>query len=256
MIYQLEISAVTILVFILIFYVIAQIIKNNSIIDIGWGLGFLTISTVLLLSNGNLDIKDFLITSLIALWGLRLSIHIFLRNAGKGEDYRYAEWRKDWGDKAALNAFYRVFLLQGILILIIALPILFVFNSTDSEFYPTTILGVIIFFTGFLFESTADIQLYTFKEKRVNKGKIIKTGLWKITRHPNYFGEAVLWWGIFILSIDSYLSLIGIVSPLLLNFLLIKVSGIPLLEKKYEGNREWEEYKKMTPAFIPFFGKK
>ena len=107
-----------------------------------------------------------------------------------------------------------------------------------------------------MFESTADIQLYTFKEKRVNKGKIIKTGLWKITRHPNYFGEAVLWWGIFILSIDSYLSLIGIVSPLLLNFLLIKVSGIPLLEKKYEGNREWEEYKKMTPAFIPFFGKK
>ena len=256
MIYQLEISAVTILVFILIFYVIAQIIKNNSIIDIGWGLGFLTISTVLLLSNGNLDIKDFLITSLIALWGLRLSIHIFLRNAGKGEDYRYAEWRKDWGDKAALNAFYRVFLLQGILILIIALPILFIFNSTDSEFYLTTILGVIIFFTGFLFESTADIQLYTFKQKRVNKGKIIKTGLWKITRHPNYFGEAVLWWGIFILSIDSYLSLIGIVSPLLLNFLLIKVSGIPLLEKKYEGNREWEEYKKMTPAFIPFFGKK
>ena len=117
-------------------------------------------------------------------------------------------------------------------------------------------IGLAVFIFGLLFESIGDYQLYKFKRLINNKGKIIKSGLWKFTRHPNYFGEAVLWWGIGIYTIGMKLFLLAFVGPLVLNLLLIYVSGIPLLEKKYEGNPEWEKYKQQTPAFIPLIGKK
>ncbi|MFC2135508.1 DUF1295 domain-containing protein [Bacteroidota bacterium] len=249
-------SVITVLVFMIFMFTIAQILKNNSIVDIGWGIGFILISVSLLFTVNPLDAKDLLISAMIAVWGLRLAIHIFMRAKGKPEDFRYAQWRKDWGDKAVIYAFFKVFMLQGIIMLFVALPIIVVFNSSDVQLTMLSFTGLLIFIVGFLFESIGDYQVYCFKKNPENKGKIITIGLWKYTRHPNYFGETLLWWGIGIFTLGSDLYWLAFISPLLINFLLVKVSGVPMLEKKYEGREDWEEYKKITPAFVPFIGKK
>ncbi len=249
-------AGLTIAVFMVIVFIIAQAIKNNSIVDIGWGLGFIATALVLLFTKGQFNNYNFVFVSMILIWGLRLALHIFLRARGKGEDFRYAQWRKEWGKNAAVKAFFKVFVLQGIIMLIVALPIVIVFSSAKNQLNIFSLIGFLIFAFGFLFESIADFQLYCFKKNPENKGKIITSGLWKYTRHPNYFGEAVLWWGIAIFTIGAENYIISFIGPIVINLLLVFVSGVPLLEKKYTGNIEWEEYKKITPAFVPVFGKK
>ncbi len=250
------ISALTAFLFMIFFYIISLLLKNNGIVDIGWGLGFITILAILHIFYPELYLRKIFITFLIVLWGFRLSVHIFLRSIGKPEDFRYARMRKNWGKYGIIHAFFRVFMLQGLLMLIIALPIMLVFNSNPSKFTLWDMIGGFVFLFGFLFETIGDYQLTEFKKRPENKGKIITAGLWKYTRHPNYFGEAVLWWGIFIIGIPTNYGFIGILSPLITTYLLINFSGVPLLEEKYEGRPDWEEYKKNTPMFVPKFGKK
>ena len=250
------VSALTAAVFMLFMYIAAQIKKDNSIVDIGWGIGFILITLSLIITSDNFDSGTQIFFSMILLWGLRLTLHIFLRAKGRGEDFRYAEWRKNWGNKAAWIAFYKVFMLQGFLMVLIAMPILIYFDKRGAENMSLKIAGVSVFVFGFLFEALGDLQLTNFKKNPSNRGRIITSGLWKITRHPNYFGEAALWWGIGIYSFAFTNSVFVFAGPLLLNVLLLKVSGIPLLEKKYEGTPDWENYKKITPAFIPWIGKK
>ncbi|MBU1100788.1 MAG: DUF1295 domain-containing protein [Bacteroidetes bacterium] len=249
-------ASLTVLIFMLIVYVIAQIIKNNSIVDIGWGIGFILIGLSLWITNSVVDSVDTLLLLMLVIWGSRLAFHIYLRSRGKGEDFRYAEWRRGWGRSAPIQALVKVFLFQGILMLIFSSPILTVFASKNDSFGQLQFFGLMIFLTGFIFETVGDYQLVQFKREPANKGKIISKGLWKLTRHPNYFGEALLWWGIFIFSIGVANWYYGIIGPLLLNFSLVKFSGVPMLEKKYEGREDWEIYKRNTPAFIPIIGKK
>lgn len=256
MIQIITLSAVTVLLFMIVMFIIAQIKKNNSIVDIGWGIGFILIAIVLLLATDRIGLKDLIICVMIFVWGLRLALHIYSRSRGKEEDFRYAQWRKDWGKNAVVIAFFKVFMLQGIIMLIIAYPIMVVFNSLNDHLAIINFVGLSIFLFGILFESIGDYQLIRFKRNPENKGKIITTGLWKFTRHPNYFGEAVLWWGIGIFTIGSDLYLTAFISPLILNLLLLYVSGVPMLEKKYAGNKDWEDYKKITPAFVPLIGRK
>lgn len=249
-------SASTVFVFMTFMFVIAQLLKNNSIVDIGWGIGFILISFMLLLSKPYTDNKDLVLSFMILVWGFRLAFHIYSRSRGKEEDFRYAQWRKDWGKNAVLYAFVKVFMLQGIIMLFVSLPIIVELNSNNDKLNLFSFIGIIVFASGLLFESIGDVQLYCFKRKSENKGRIITTGLWKYTRHPNYFGEALLWWGIAMFTIGSELWIVSFIGPLILNLLLVFVSGVPMLEKKFEGNREWEAYKKVTPAFIPIIGKK
>ncbi len=249
-------AAAAVLTYMIIIFVFAQFKKDNSIVDIAWGPGFVLIALTLLLINGEVNYKEMLLTAMVSLWGLRLALHIYSRARGKSEDFRYAQWRKDWGEKAVINAFIRVFMLQGIIMLIIALPIIIVFNDGAGRLTIFNYIGLTIFMFGFIFESIGDYQLVRFKKIPGNKGKIITSGLWKITRHPNYFGEAVLWWGIGIFTVGSELFLFALIGPLFLNLLLLYVSGVPMLEKKYEGNPDWEQYKKRTSEFIPYIGKK
>ena len=256
MIQIIALSAMTVLLFMIVMFIIAQIKKNNSIVDIGWGIGFILIAIILLLTTDRIDLKDLIICVMIFVWGLRLALHIYSRSRGKEEDFRYAQWRKDWGKNAVVIAFFKVFMLQGIIMLIIAYPIMVVFNSLNDNLAIINFVGLSIFLFGILFESIGDYQLMRFKRNPENKGKIITTGLWKFTRHPNYFGEVVLWWGIGIFTIGSDLYLTAFISPLILNLLLLFVSGVPMLEKKYAGNKEWESYKKITPEFVPFIGRK
>jgi steroid 5-alpha reductase family enzyme len=250
------VSAITVLLFMTVMYIIAQIKKDNSIVDIGWGMGFILIAIILLLKTDRIDVKDLILSLLIFVWGLRLAFHIYSRSHGKEEDFRYAQWRKDWGKNAAVIAFFKVFMLQGLIMLIIAYPIIVVFNSSNDNLTIINFVGLSIFIFGLLFESIGDYQLLCFKKNQLNKGTIITSGLWKFTRHPNYFGEVVLWWGIGIFTIGSDFYLTAFISPLILNLLLLFVSGVPMLEKKYAGNKDWEDYKKITPAFVPFIGRK
>jgi steroid 5-alpha reductase family enzyme len=243
-------------VYFLIFYFIAQIIKNNSIVDIGWGLGFVVAAVYSFFSSALYDLTSVIVTCVVSIWGLRLFYHIIKRNWKKPEDYRYVNMRKSWeGRKPALKAFVRVFMLQMVLMYIISLPVIVsnVMEKSNSIFW--IIPGIIIWLIGFAFEVLGDFQLNVFKKDKNNKGRIMNQGLWKYTRHPNYFGESAMWTGIFIMSISKGLVYITFISPVLITMLLLFVSGVPLLEKRYEGNPEYDIYKRQTSKFFPWFPK-
>ncbi len=248
-------AAITIFVYMSLFFLLAQALKDNGIVDIGWGIGFIVLSTVLVFTGIDISQRQFLLFVLVFFWGFRLSLHIFLRNHGKPEDFRYANWRKEWGKHVVIRSFFQVFMLQGFFMFIIALPIIITKASVPQKLGFIEIAGSIIWLIGLLFEAIGDYQLLKFKKLPENKGKIITTGLWKYTRHPNYFGECVMWWGIFIVSIPSGYFYISVISPLVLTWLLTRVSGVPMLEEKYKGNEEFERYAKKTNSFVPWFPK-
>lgn len=244
------------LAYFVIFFVIAQILKNNSIVDIGWGLGFVVAAIYSFIAGGNFDLTSIIVTAVVSIWGLRLFYYIIRRNWKKPEDFRYVNMRKNWEGKIpALQAFIRVFMLQMILMYIISLPVI-VSNAYSSPGVSVfLILGLIIWLIGFYFEAVGDRQLKKFKSDMNNKGKIMQNGIWKYTRHPNYFGESAMWTGIFIMSLNKGHAYLTFISPVLITLLLLFVSGVPLLEKRYEGNSDYEVYKKRTSKFFPWFPK-
>lgn len=248
LIYQ---TAAVVFVYMVLFYILAQAIRDNSIVDIGWGPGFAVITAFHLVNSSSPTISQYLLFAVIMVWSLRLSTHIFLRNKGKGEDFRYAAWRKEWGRKAALIAFFKVFMLQGLVMLILSWPIILVFSSSKKEPGTWEYIGLLIFLAGFLIELIADRQLTVFKKDETNRGRLITTGLWKYSRHPNYLGESILWWGIALMAFPASWGWTAVLSPILVYLLLSRISGVPLLEKKYEGRPDWEEYKRKTPAIFP-----
>jgi steroid 5-alpha reductase family enzyme len=249
-------AGLTIFTFMLLFYLIARIIKNNSIVDIGWGLGFIITTVALLINSKNFNLRTVILMIMITTWGIRLTIHIFFRNRGKPEDFRYAGWRQSWGKKEPWIAFYKIFMLQGLLMWIISVPLIISFITPEQTLRSGDYIGVFLFIAGFLIEAVGDYQLKLFKKNHSNKGKIITTGLWKYTRHPNYFGEALLWWGIGIFAASAGIYLIALISPLVLTLLLRYVSGVPMLENKYRERIDFAGYARKTPVFIPFIGKK
>lgn len=245
-------SALLIFVLMTLVFLIALKLKDNSIVDIFWGLGFIALVIFSLLNSESIDSAKVLTSILVIIWGLRLSGHIFLRNRGKGEDFRYANWRRTW-KYFIIRSYIQVFMLQGFFMLIISWPVLHILNNPQiNDIGVVYILGFIIFLAGFTFESVGDYQLTRFKKALENRGKIITTGLWKYTRHPNYFGEAFLWWGFWLMAVPVIDGIYTIISPLVITWLLRYISGVPMLEKKYEGREDWEEYKRKTPVFVPF----
>jgi len=249
-------SIVLIFVYFILFFFIAWIKKNNSIVDIGWGLGFVIVALFSLFYSGNFNFRTILVTTLVAIWGLRLFYHLINRNWGKPEDFRYANWRKEWGKWLNLRAFFQIFILQGLFMVIISAPILLVNVFSEDGFKSYDFIGLTVWIIGILFESIGDAQLAAFKKNSKNKGHIIKTGLWRFTRHPNYFGEATIWWGLFIISLSVKYGYIAIISPLTITLLLLFVSGVPLLEEKYKDNQEFKEYARITSKFFPLPRKK
>ena len=252
------ISLIIIIILGTILFFVAQMKKDNSIVDIAYGLGFIVTSyltTLLIFKNSALTGHSFIILILITIWGIRLSLRIYRKNKGKSEDFRYKAWREEWTKKGMayyyLRTYFQIFILQGIVISLVLLP----FTQSISSFENARGLmffGLILWIVGFCFEVIGDKQLDRFiKSKSEHKGTIMKTGLWKYTRHPNYFGESTMWCGLSFIALSSGASLIVLLSPILITFLLLKVSGIPMLEKKWEGNEEWEAYKRKTSAFIP-----
>ncbi len=252
----LVISGLAVLGYMMIFYLLAQIISNNSIVDVGWGPGFALITLVLAARSPGLSDQAKVLLALTILWAFRLAVHVFMRNKGKSEDFRYAAWRREWGRKAPVIAFFRVFMLQGFIMLIVALPLIHAFAVKTIELTLWNYTGILIFCVGFLFEVIADYQLSAFKRIPENRGRVLTGGLWKYSRHPNYFGEALVWWGLWIISAGSSGWYYTIISPVLITLLLRYVSGVPMLEKKYGANPEFVSYALRTPVFIPLIGKK
>jgi steroid 5-alpha reductase family enzyme len=236
-------------------FLAALLKKDNSIVDVAWGPGFILVAVVTFFLRPGFEVRHILISLLVTVWGVRLAAHIYLRNRGRGEDFRYAKWRKDWGRWFVPRSFLQVFMLQGIFMLIISSPIVIVNRSETRGLTPLDALGALLWFLGFLFEAVGDYELKRFKQNPESKGRIMTAGLWKYTRHPNYFGEAALWWGVFLIALSVPGGWVGIISPLTIGFLLLKVSGVTMLEKKYAGNEEFAAYARRTSAFFPWFPK-
>jgi len=234
-------------------WLISLALKNASIVDIFWGIGFITVTWASYrLAPGYLPRKQ-LVAVLVTIWGLRLAMHIGIRNGGKPEDFRYAKWREESGTRWWWFSFFQVFLLQGILMWIISTPLLAAQTSGfPAILTPLDFIGASLWTLGLLFEAISDFQLTRFKAEPANKGKLLTDGLWKYTRHPNYFGEAVLWWGFYIIALAT-----GywwtIFSPILMTYLLMKVSGMAMLEKTMKLKPGYEEYMQKTNAFFPWF---
>lgn len=236
-------TLLTIFIFMNLFYFLSLKFKRKDIADIAWGLGFLIVSVFNLFVSRDFQQTKIILTFLIFLWSLRLTIYIYLRNKNKKEDFRYKNFK---------NSYFSVFLFQGILMFLVSLPAT-LYNRFDGGVSFYGFFGLLIWVVGFYFETVGDLEMYFFKKDLRNKGEILRDGLWKYTRHPNYFGEITMWWGIWILTVGSTYWYLGLMGPITISYLILKVSGIPLLEKKYEGNVEFEKYKKVTPIFFPKF---
>lgn len=240
-----------------ILWLISIKIRNVSIVDLFWGFGFVVAAAVYFIFTEGFETRKILLMTLVAIWGLRLSIYLAWRNLGKGEDFRYQKFRKDFGEhRYWWYSFFSVFLFQGVLMWLISVPLL------GAQFYPDESLGILdfigiaIWIIGFIFEAGGDMQLARFKANPANKGKVLNTGFWHYTRHPNYFGDAAVWFGyaLICLSAGSYIPVLGSV---LMTALIIKVSGVALLEKTLNNSKPgYQEYVRKTSAFIPWFPSK
>ncbi len=243
-------------VFYLILFIAGQIKRNNSIVDIFWGFGFVIAALYATLSNGHYSPMALVVTVLVSIWGIRLTYHIAKRNVGKPEDFRYVNFRKQWGERwVKTKAFLHVYMLQLVMLLLISSAYLNIILVNRQEVRSLDYIGIVIWCIGFYFEARSDYELKVFKKNPLNKGKIMTSGLFKYSRHPNYFGEATMWWGIFIIGLSSNGGLL-IISPLTITILVRYVSGVPMLEKHYENNELFQAYAKKTSVFIPWLPRK
>lgn len=236
----------------LLLWLLSMPLRNVSIVDIFWGSGFAGVALLSLWLTDSPSSRALLLATLVTLWGLRLAGYLGWRNWGKEEDYRYREMREHHGAKFPLVSLLTVFGLQGLIMWVVSLPIQ-VSVFTPAEIGLVTCVGVAVWLAGFLFESIGDWQLASFKADPENKGHVMNRGLWRYTRHPNYFGDFLVWWGLFLVAADAHNWWWMIVSPLLMSFLLIRVSGVRLLESSL-GSRlaGYEQYIAETSAFFPW----
>jgi len=248
------ISAYTVLLlpmsgWIVFWYLLSLVLKRNDIVDIAWGLGFVYIA-FWLSSDNQLNNYQYLVNGLVTFWGLRLATHLLIRNARKKEDWRYLNWRKEWGSTFYWRSFLQVYVLQTLLMMVIALPIVLA-ASTQVSLNLMVLPGAICWLIGLYWESVSDWQLMKFKRDKNNIGKFIQSGLWAKSRHPNYFGEICIWWGIWLVCAPYSFRWIALLSPTIITYLLLKVSGVPMLERKYKGNSLYDAYKAKVPAIWP-----
>ena len=233
-------SAVLIWLYMTSWYGLSIYKKRNDIADVAWGLGFILVTALNFIFNPTATL--FVSLLLIFIWGVRLASHIYQRNKNKKEDSRYESFKS--------NPYFKVFITQGFFMWLICWPV--ISSSATWQWFNT--FGVLIWLIGFYFESTADKQLKQFIGDSNNKGKIMQSGLWAYSRHPNYFGEVTMWWGIWLLNLGpNWWTIVG---PLTITILILKVSGVPLLEKKYQGNQDFDDYKRRVSVFVPWWPKK
>jgi steroid 5-alpha reductase family enzyme len=228
-------------------------LKNVSIVDIVWGLGFVLVAWVSYVVGDGTASRRLLLAVMVTLWGGRLAIYLFLRNHGKGEDPRYVAMRNRRGDAFAVQSLWIVFGLQGVLMLLVSLPVqVGAVPDLPTSLGPVELVGVILWAIGLFFEAVGDLQLARFLRDDANAGQVMDQGLWRYTRHPNYFGDFCVWWGIWIVSAATGVGLFAVVGPIVMTFFLIRVSGVAMLERSIGKRRPgYDEYIATTNAFFP-----
>ena len=235
-----------------ILWLVSLRLENAGIVDIFWGPGFIFVGAYYTMTvPGAPTLRGLLVLALVTVWGLRLALHIGIRNAGAGEDFRYRKWREEAGNRFWWISLLKVFLLQALVLWIVSSPLLLAQLGGGESLTALDVLGLALWSFGFLFETVADWQLWRFKKDPATAGRVMRSGLWSVSRHPNYFGEAVLWWGIGLLALPTggWLSFIG---PLMITFLLLKVSGVVMLDAALVERRpEYADYIATVPAFVP-----
>lgn len=239
-----------VLTFGVVFWLISVAKRDVSIVDSLWSLMFLLATIVYVVSLAETGPRAALILVLVTVWAVRLSGHITIRNWGEGEDYRYQQIRANNEPGFKFKSLYIVFGLQAVLAWIISLPLLLSLNSPEPLGWLDAV-GVALWLVGMVFEAGGDYQLLQFKANENNRGKVLDTGFWRYTRHPNYFGEACIWWGYFAIALAAG-GWWSIFAPALMTFLLLKVSGVAMLEKDiHERRPAYREYIMRTNTFIP-----
>lgn len=235
----------------LTFWLISLAKRDVSIVDSLWSLFFIIASLFIYLQQDSVSLRAQIVALLVVIWAIRLSAYITLRHWGHEEDHRYQTIRANNEPGFAYKSAYLIFGFQAVIAWLVALPLFYAIDSTAPLSYLDW-LGISLWLIGMYFETVADYQLWKFKQNPDNKGQIMTQGLWAYTRHPNYFGEFLIWWGYFCfaLSVNAY---VAVISPILMTFLLLKFSGVGLLENTMKHRPGYEDYMKSTNAFIPGF---
>ena len=269
---QLSVTTITLWIYMSLVYIVAIGKSRNDLADVAWGPGFMVAalaafsysaqpsSPLFLQPFSQISKPSGLIFLLLSLWALRLAIYIFRRNRNQGEDFRYRKWREEWGKTLYWRAYLQIFMLQGFFLFVIGLPIWGMpiwdpapLLPSESRFH--LVLGTLVWLAGFLCESIADFQMASFKKTKKDPQAILDSGLWRYSRHPNYFGEILVHWGLYWVCVAQGTPLWTAVGPLTLTVLLVKVSGVPMLEKKYDRHPAYQRYQRETSALIPWFKK-
>ncbi len=235
-------------------WVVSVRLADVSIVDIVWGAAGAVLALSTYLMAGGAPARKLLVTAMAVIWGVRLATHIGRRKWGKGEDFRYAAMRAERPETFARRSLVTVFLLQAFLIWTISMPAQIAqIPGRPTHLTLLDFLGLGIWILGFVFEAVADRQLRRFLADPANAGKVMDRGLWRYSRHPNYFGDSLIWWGIFLVAAATPWGWVTIFSPLLMSFFLFKVSGVPMLEKALAERREgYREYMQRTSPFFPW----
>ena len=249
---SLLVSLGTLLVLMVVLWLASVVRRDASIVDPFWGTGFVVVAWLCWWLHPEADARSMVMAILTTVWGLRLSIYLTIRNWSHGEDRRYKAMRDHHGPRFAWVSLFTVFLLQGIILWFVSFPIQAVFAASHRP--PISWLDCVaigVWGIGLIFESVGDWQLAMFKTNPANSGKVMNRGLWRYTRHPNYFGDFCVWWGVYLLAVSSG-GWWTIGSPLLMSLLLMKVSGVTLLESTIKDRRPgYAEYCQQTNAFFP-----
>jgi steroid 5-alpha reductase family enzyme len=231
-----------------ILFGVSLVNKKADIIDIYWGRSFLLSCLTLLLINKNSSFPPLILVIIVGIWAIRLGSYLYIRNMGHPEDIRYSKMRSKYGN---VGLFFINYLIQAILIAIVSLPLQSVLSTNNLELNIISWLSGIIALAGITIEALSDKQLKAFKKDTLNNGKVMSLGLWNYSRHPNYFGNSLFWWGISIYSLSLTFELIVLVSPIIMTYFLLKVSGVSMLENQIKHTKDgYKEYIDTTSAFI------
>jgi steroid 5-alpha reductase family enzyme len=234
-----------------VLWMISVLVRDASIVDPFWGFSFIVIAWVAFIVSDDPGIRQTLVAILVTVWGLRLSLFLAVRNFGHGEDYRYQAMRRRWGSRFPLVSLGTVFVLQAALSWTVSLPAQVTMTASDGLGW-LAVIGLALWAIGLFFETVGDWQLARFKADESNAGKVMDHGLWRYTRHPNYFGDFCVWWGIFLVAITGTSMAWTVIGPFVMSTLLLRVSGVSLLEKTISKRRPgYEEYVRKTSAFFP-----
>jgi steroid 5-alpha reductase family enzyme len=232
-------------------WMLSLLMRDASIVDTFWGIGFILIA----IASGRHEApggRQGVVLILVTIWGVRLALHLYVRHRGKGEDPRYQVMRRSWGKAFGTVSLLNVFVLQGLIMWVVSLPVQAAMRSTEPFGLGfLDYLGIIVWLIGFYFESVADLQLAWFKAEPANAGRVMDQGLWRYTRHPNYFGDCLVWWGFGLMALQTG-AVWGLIGPAVMTLMLLRVSGVSLLERRMRRTRpDYDRYKERTSAFIP-----